>query len=141
MKALIDGTLGTKRFLAQVSVAVGLAGLALASVGLYGMLSYTVSRRTREIGVRMALGARRRDVLLMILRQGLLLAVLGVVLAAPVLLALGHVIRAFLYGVSPLDPLSLGAAALVLLAVAVLAAYLPARRAMNTDPMEALRYE
>ncbi|HWU40787.1 MAG TPA: FtsX-like permease family protein, partial [Candidatus Acidoferrum sp.] len=141
MKALVNGTLGTKRFLAQVSVAVGLAGLALASVGLYGMLSYTVSRRTREIGVRMALGARRRDVLLMILRQGLLLAVLGVVLAAPVLLALGHVIRAFLYGVSPLDPLSLGAAALVLLAVAVLAAYLPARRAMNTDPMAALRYE
>jgi putative ABC transport system permease protein len=141
MKALIDVTLGTKRFLAQVSVAVGLVGLVLASVGLYGVLSYTVRRRTREIGVRMALGAQRRDVLLMILREGLSLAVLGVVLAAPVLLALSHVVRAFLYGVSPLDPLSLGAAALVLLAVAVLAAYLPARRAMSTDPMAALRYE
>ncbi len=89
----------------------------------------------------MALGAQRRDVLFMILRQGLSLAVLGAVSAAPVLLALRHVIRAFLYGVSPLDPLSLGAAALVLLAVAVLATYFPARRAMNTDPMAALRYE
>jgi putative ABC transport system permease protein len=141
MKALIDGTLSTKRFLARVSVALGLVSLALASVGLYGVLSYTVNRRTREIGVRMALGAQRHDVLLMILRQGLSLAVLGLVLAAPVLLALSHVVRAFLYGVSPLDPLSLGAAALVLLVVAVLAAYLPARRAMSTDPMAALRYE
>ena len=141
MKACIDGALRPKRFLAQVSLALGLLGLVLASVGLYGVLSYTVNRRTREIGVRMALGAQRRDVLLMILRQGLSLTVLGAVLAAPVLLALSHVVRAFLYGVSPLDPLSLGAAALVLLAVAVLAAYLPARRAMVTDPMEALRYE
>jgi predicted permease len=141
MKECIDDKLKTKRFLAQVSVALGLVGLALASVGLYGVLSYTVNRRTREIGVRMALGAQRRDVLLMILRQGLSLAVLGAVLAAPVLLALSHVVRAFLYGVSPLDPLSLGAAALVLLVVAVLAAYLPARRAMNTDPMAALRHD
>lgn len=91
MKACIDAALEKERFLAQVSVALGLVGLALASIGLYGVLSYTVNRRTREIGVRLALGAQRRDVLLMIMRQGLSLAVLGALLAAPVLLALSHV--------------------------------------------------
>ncbi len=141
MDACIDTALGTERFLTTMAVALGLLGLALAAVGLYGVLAYTANRRTQEIGIRMALGAQRRDVLLMILRQGLTLALLGGVLAVPVLVAISHGVRAFLYHVSPLDPPSLGAAGLLLLFVAVLASYVPARRATNTDPMAALRYE
>jgi putative ABC transport system permease protein len=141
MGGYIKAALAAQTFLGQMAATFGLLGLALASVGLYGVLAYMVGRRTAEIGIRMALGAQRRDVLLMVLGQGLKLALLGAVLAVPVLVAISHVVRGFLYGVGPLDPPSLGAAGLLLLLVAILAAWLPARRATNIDPMAALRYE
>ena len=141
MKEFIRAELSEKRFLAQVVAVLGLLGLGLASIGLYGVLAYAVNRRTREIGVRMALGAQRPEVLRMILRHGLVLALAGLALGVPVTLAAGHLIRGFLYGVSPLDPFSLGAAGLLLLTVAGLATYFPARRATQVDPIVALRYE
>lgn len=141
MKGFIHTKLSGQEFAAQATGALALLGLALASVGLYGVQAYAVSRRTREIGIRMALGAPRREVVGMVLRRGLALALAGLALGCPVSLAVGRVARGLLYGVSPLDPYSLGAAALLLLIVAGVASYVPARRAAKIDPMEALRYE
>jgi predicted permease len=120
---------------------LGLLALALASVGLYGVVSYSVSRRTQEIGIRMALGARRADVLRPILWRGGRLALWGVVLGLPGTLALGQLFRSDLYGVKPADPVSIGLCLGLLLAVTILACYLPARRAAGVDPLIALRYE
>jgi len=141
MKGFIRARLSGEEFLARVAALLGLLGLALASIGLYGVLSYSVSRRTQEIGVRMALEAQRREVLGMILRQGLVLALLGLALGAPLALAVGYLCRSLVYGVRPLDLVSLGLSAVLLLAVAGLAAYFPARRATKVDPLSALRYE
>lgn len=141
MKEFIHFKLSGEEFLAQVAVTLGLLGLGLAAIGLYGVLAYVVNRRTREIGIRMALGAQRHEVLAMMLRRGLTLALIGLAVGLAATLAVRHLVRSFLYGVSPLDPLSLGVAGLLLLVVAVLAAYLPARRAAKVDPMVALRYE
>ncbi len=116
-------------------------GLALALLGVYGVVSYSVARRTQEIGVRMALGAAQRDVLRMVLRQGLTLVVLGTAVGSALALAAVRVIASELYGVSPSDPWTFGAGIALLLAVGCLACYIPARRAMHVDPMVALRYE
>jgi putative ABC transport system permease protein len=115
--------------------------LLLAAVGIYGVISFSVTRRTQEIGVRMALGARPRDVVRMVVRQALALSLAGVVLGIGAGLALARVIRTILYGISPTDPLTLAAVSVVLLAVAALASWLPARRAARVDPVVALRYE
>jgi putative ABC transport system permease protein len=116
-------------------------GLFLAAFGLYGVLAYSVARRTREIGIRMALGAQIGDVMRLIMRQGLALVILGGVLGIAVALATGRVLRAYLFGVSSVDPLTIIAIVLLLAGVALLACYIPARRAAKIDPMEALRYE
>jgi putative ABC transport system permease protein len=141
----IDGyfrfRLSGEEFLAKIAGAVGLLDLGLASLGLYGVLAYAVNRRTREIGIRMALGARRRAVLLLVLKRGMALPALGAVLGVPLALAVGHTIRGLLYGVSPLDPLSILVSLAVFLLVALQACYLPARRAARIDPMAALRHE
>jgi predicted lysophospholipase L1 biosynthesis ABC-type transport system permease subunit len=141
MKEYIRARLVGQIFMTKLAVTFGLLGLFLAAVGLYGVIAYTVNRRTREIGIRMALGAHRRKVLVLVLRWGLALVTLGAGLGLPLALAVGYVVRSLLYGVSPLDPLSVVVSLAVLLAVALLACYIPARRAAKIDPMEALRYE
>jgi len=120
---------------------LGLLGLGLASIGLYGLISYAVNRRTQEIGIRMALGAQRRDVLKTVMRRGGWLVVIGVALGLPIALASAHVLRGFLYEVRPVDPAVVALSVVVLLGVAALATYLPARKATKVDPMVALRYE
>ena len=118
----------------------GLAVL-LTAVGLYGMMAYSVARRTSEIGVRMALGARRAHVLWMIQRETLVMVLAGAAIGLPAALAGSSLISGMLFGLKRSDPLTLGAAMLLMLAVAALAAYIPARRASRLDPTQALRYE
>ena len=134
-------TLLQERMLAKLAGFFGLVALALASIGLYGVLSTAVARRTNEIGLRLALGARRGDVLSLWLREAGVLVAIGIVLGLPAALAATRWIESFLFGLTPADPLTIAAAIAVLGGVAALAAYLPARRAANLDPMAALRYE
>jgi ABC-type antimicrobial peptide transport system permease subunit len=118
----------------------GLA-LLLACVGLYGLMSYSVSRRIGEMGIRMALGAAPRTVLHLIIREAVTLVLAGILIGLPVAFAASRLVSGLLFGLSPADPLSIVASVTVLTAVALLAGYLPARRAARTDPMEALRCE
>ena len=120
-----------------------LAGLALvlALVGIYGVLSWAVNERTREIGIRLAIGAQRRDVLGMMLKRGMRWVAVGGLIGLIGACALTRVLRGLLYEVSPTDPFTLVAVTLLIACVALLTCYLPARRAAKVDPMEALRYE
>jgi ABC-type antimicrobial peptide transport system permease subunit len=113
----------------------------LGTIGIYGVLSFLVSNRTREIGIRIALGAQRRDVLRSVLREGGQTSLLGIVLGIAAATVLMRLLSSELYGVSATDPLTFGAVAVIVSAVAMLACYIPARRAMRVDPMVALRYE
>jgi putative ABC transport system permease protein len=129
------------RWLALLLLAFGLLALVLATVGLYGTTSYRVTQRTREIGVRMAIGAQSGQVQWLIVRQGLMITLLGVLVGLIAWMGLGRLLSRFLYGVSPEDPITLVGTGLLWLAVAALACYVPARRATKVDPMVALRYE
>lgn len=141
MDEVFSDSVARPRFqLALLAVFAGLAVL-LAAIGVYGVVSYSVSRRTREIGIRVALGARSGDVSRLVLREGLLLAGAGVAMGLAGAYASTRVLRSLLFEVTPTDPLTLGSVAGLLLAVAVLAALLPARRAAKVDPLVALRYE
>ena len=141
MDQLIDDALEQERLLAWLVGLFGAITLVLACVGLYGMVAYSVTGRTREIGLRMALGADRASVLGMILRQVLLTAGGGIAIGLPAALVAARVVQSLLYGVKANDSMSFLAAAAMVLAVAVLAVAVPARRAMAIDPVRALRYE
>jgi putative ABC transport system permease protein len=126
---------------AALAAALGILGLVLAIVGVYGVVSYAASQRTHEIGIRLALGAQPAQILGMILRQGLVIVGIGVVAGILAAVALARVVGNLLYGVPPLDPVTYISASVVLGGIALLACYVPARRAMRVDPMVALRYE
>lgn len=140
-RSMVQESLLRDRLMAKLSGFFGILALVLASIGLYGLLSYGVASRTNEIGIRMALGARRRDVLSLILKESLVLVLIGVGLGVPVVLYVAQFAKSLLFELSPTDPLSLVGASLVLLLVAMFAGYLPARRATKVDPLVALRYE
>jgi len=137
----IDQSLTEDRAMAMLSSLFAGLALLLAGVGLFGMMSYTVTRRTREIGIRMALGSQRRGILQLVLGEALLLATAGVVIGAPCALAATRLIAHVLFGVAPGDPLAYMVAASTLLVIGALGGFWPARRAMNTDPIIALRSE
>jgi ABC-type antimicrobial peptide transport system permease subunit len=119
----------------------GLFALLLASLGLYGVMAYTVTRRTREIGVRMALGAQRNAMLWLALRETLLLTLIGVATGLPAALISSRLTEGLLFGLTPTDPLTITVSTLVMISVAALAGYFPARRAARVDPLVALRHD
>ncbi len=137
----VNRSLAGQSLIAQLSSFFGLLAALLACIGIYGLAAYAVTRRTNEIGIRMALGAEASGVLWMVMRESLTLAALGVAIGIPVSLAAARLIASVLYGLKTTDPATIALAALVMIAVAALAAYLPARRAAKVDPMVALRYE
>ena len=137
----IDADLQQERMFASLSAGFGVLALALACVGIYGIMAYTVVQRTNEIGIRPALGAERGQVRGMVLREAGLLAVAGVVSGLAIALGLGRLVKFLLYGLQPADPFSLAAAGCLLLTVALIAGWVPAMRASRVEPMEALRHE
>ena len=141
LDSLVSASAANQIALAKISGFFAGLALLLACVGLYGVMSYTVAGRTREIGVRMALGARRGDVLRLVLREAMLLVAAGMVIGVPLALAGGRVLHSFLFGLRSTDLLSLTAVGVLLGTVAAVAGFIPARRAAKTDPMVALRYE
>jgi predicted permease len=137
----VSASLVQRRFLMEIVALFALTALLLAGLGIYGVISYIVSERTHEIGIRLALGAGRSDVLRLVMRQGLGLAVTGAAVGLAGALIVSHLIAGLLYGVRPTDPPTFAGVALLLMGVALVACYVPARRAMRVDPLTALRYD
>jgi ABC-type antimicrobial peptide transport system permease subunit len=141
MDNLVADDLSSERLIALLSVGFGVLAILLAAIGLYGVLAYATAQRTREIGIRMALGAQRSSVMRLVLSDVLWLAGISIALTVPVALLLSRMVRSQLYGVSANDPLTLALGVVMVAAVAFVAALLPARRAASTSPMQALRTE
>ncbi len=141
MNEVIAGTLADRRFSMILLDAFAVVALLLASLGLYGVISYVVGQRTHELGIRMALGAQRKDVLRLVLAHGMKMALGGVALGLVAAFALTRLMTKLLYGVSATDPATFTGIALLLTAVALLACCIPAQRATRVDPLVALRYE
>ena len=137
----VDDVLAIERLAASLSTAFGVLATVLAAIGLYGVLAFLVTRRTREIGVRMALGASNGDVLQIVLREVLLLAGLGMVVGLPLALAVAYLIRSQLFGLSPFDPVTIALSVVGIVIVAIFSGYFPARRAIKVNPITALRYD
>ena len=138
---LVDDSMTEPRFAMLLLTSFGGLALLLAMIGMYGVISYSVAQRTQEIGIRMALGAARGNVFGMVLAQGARLAGLGIVIGLAAAYAVTRLMASFLYGVQPTDPITFVAVSGLLVGVALLACYLPARRATRVDPIIALRYE
>jgi predicted permease len=141
MNGLVNDTLQTDRFIEQLSSAFGLLAILLASIGLYGVMAYIVARRTRDIGIRMALGAEPSNVLWQVLRESLVLVFIGMAIGVPAALAGTRLVRSMIFGLGFADPMVIVSAVVLLAIVAALASFLPAHRASRVDPMVALRYE
>jgi predicted permease len=137
----IEANVSHERVFATLTGGFGILALILAGIGIYGIMAYTVSRRTNEIGIRMALGAQARGVLAMVLKETSVLSLVGVAAGIGAALAVTRLVGTMLYGVKPNDPLTFAAAAGLLLIIALAAALTPARRAAGVDPMQALRHE
>ncbi len=141
MNEIVSETYGAIRFPMTLLWIFSALALVLSAVGIFGVMSYTVSRRTKEMAIRMALGASSREMLALVLREGLLVTLLGVVLGLAGALVLSRIMAGYVYGITSTDPLTFAATSLLLIAVALLASYIPARRAGKVDPTVALRYE
>jgi putative ABC transport system permease protein len=141
LKDVVTASLSERRFSMEMVGLFALTALLLAGLGIYGVISYLVSERTHEIGIRLALGAQSRNILRMVLRQGLGLAIAGASVGLICALIVSHLMAGLLYGVRPTDPLTFTGVALLLIGVALLACYIPARRAIRVDPLVALRHE
>jgi putative ABC transport system permease protein len=141
MQDLIANSVQRRKFSMLLLTIFAVVAMVLAAIGLYGVMSYSVLQRTHEIGIRMALGARRPEVLALVVKQGMALALVGIAAGAILSLAMARLISGMLFGITPTDPLTFAGVAALLGTVAFLANYLPARRASKVDPMVALRYE
>jgi ABC-type antimicrobial peptide transport system permease subunit len=141
LSAQVAATIVQEQMMATLAGVFGLLALTLASVGLYGLLAYSVAQRTKEIGIRMALGAQGRRVVALVLKGGARLVVIGIALGLPAAWAASRWVESLLFGLTPTDPAAIGGAIVLLMAAAQLAAYLPARLASRLDPLAALRHE
>ena len=141
LASLMRASIGQERLVARLATGFGALALLLAGIGLYGVLTYAVTRRTNEIGLRVALGAQQQDVVRMVLGDALKLVLVGILVGAPLAMAATQLLRNQLHDVHPADPIAIGTALVVLTACAVVAALVPARRAARLDPLAALRVE
>jgi len=137
----LDESIAQERCFASLAMALALLAVLLSCIGLYGVMAYNVTRRTGEIGIRMALGAQPFDIGFSVLRDAVRLVLIGAAIGVPLVLVTSRLIRSYLFGIEPYDPVSLAGATILLILVSLAAVWLPARRAARIDPMEALRYE